>query len=336
MRPTFQLSVTLGSMKGSPSVGMGCQASLGEKKKLQVVLIQSTLNSALFSGGQTYVGGSSEIHWGPVVSYSTASDAIPDPSDWEDFPVYMAKGGILLGKTPASAQGKNCTDPIVGKCVCEYCASLGSQPVVPISTLRSRALGQNSDGLHYKGPSTSPSTFICKAVSPALPALMDDKTVVFYDTADGHAYDPETDSVCKGSYSGGNDRGADIQFTGGCGKGTLIVLGDLTLAGNGSCPSITMKAPANCIGKLEADAAKCVDKSSNKLFWDGFVFIGNDLKSTGTQQIYGSMYAYDTSGVSGNFSIYYRSDNENLGYLGKSLMVKLWLERAPKPEDVFP
>ncbi len=310
----------------------------GEMGKIQAVLLLSSLDSALYSEGQVYVLGSSDIHWGPIVSYSTASDSIPNPQSWTDHPIFLSKGGILLNnKGSASSQGLNCTDPVVGKCVCEYCTSLGAAPIVPVDTLRKTALAQNSDGKHYFGPYTSPSTFTCgQVVSPTLPAAMDDDDVVFFDTADGKNFNPDTDTICKGAYGAGDDRGADIKFTDGCGKGSLIILGDLWLSGNGACPTITMVAPSDC-DKLEADPANCLNEASTKLFWEGFVFVAGDLTSQGTQQIYGSLFCYGlTSDTKGNFSLYYKSDTQGTGYFGKSLLVKVWLERGPAPGDVFP
>lgn len=309
----------------------------GELKKVQAVLLLSSINSALFTGGQAHVSGSADIHWGPIVSYSTASDAIPNPQNWEDHPVFMSVGGITLNnKGSASSQGLNCPDPVVGQCVCEYCTSLGTMPIVPVDTFRKTALAQNADGKHYYGPYTTPSTFTCgQVVTPDLPVAMDEEDVVFFDTADGKNFNPDTDTVCKAVYGGGDDRGADIKFTDGCGKGTLIVLGNLWLSGNGGCPTISMIAPSDC-DKLEADPVNCVNKLSDKLFWNGFVYIANDLHSSGTQQIYGSIYSYDSSDVKGNFSIYYKSDTQSAGYFGKNLLVKVWLERGPSPGDVFP
>ncbi len=312
----------------------------GERKKIQAVLMLSSLDSALYSEGQVYVLGSSDIHWGPIVCYSTSSESIDDPQNWEDHPIFMSKGGITLNnKGSATSQGLNCVDPVVGQCVCEYCTSLGNPPIIPVDTFRKIALQQDlSDPHHYYGPLDDlGSTFNCGQVeSPDMPAIMDENTVVFFDSADAKNYDSDTDTVCKGSYSGGNDRGANIKATDGCGKGTLVVMGTLFLSGNGSCPAITMSAPTDC-AKLESDPANCVDTLTDKMFWDGFVYVAGDLTSQGTQQVYGSVFAHSlTSDTKGNFSLYYKSDNQNLGYFGKSLLVRLWIERGPAPGDIFP
>jgi hypothetical protein len=312
----------------------------GEKKKVQAVLMLSSLDSALFSEGQIFVNGSADIHWGPIVSYSTATNSIPNPQNWTDHPIFLSKGGILLNnKGTASSQGLNCPDPVVGKCVCENCNAVGNAPVIPIDSFRKIALGQDldDDGHYYGKLDNDGNTFVCGPnIMPPLPAAQDEYSVIFFDSADGKNFYPATDTICNGSYSGAEDRGAKIQFTDLCGKGNLVVMGDLFISGNGSCPSILMKAPSDC-EKLEANVANCLDKMSNGLFWDGFVFVAGEFSSQGTQQIYGSVFSYKlTADITGNFSLYYKSENQSLGYLGKSLLVKLWLERAPRPEDVFP
>jgi len=311
----------------------------GERKKIQAVLLQTTLNSALFSGGQVLIGGSSEVHWGPVVSYSTASDSIEDPANWEDHPIYISKGGITFDKgASATSLGLDCADPIVGVCVNEYDTELGPTPPVDIDYMRTRAQEQNSSApFHYYGPTSTPMIECGTMNDPALPSVMDKASYVFFDTLDGKNYDPDTDSICKGSYGGGNDRGCDIKFTGGCGQGFLVILGDLDLKGTG-CGSVLMIAPADCVGKLEADPADCDDTPTTSMFWEGDVYIANTLRSGGTQTIYGSVFIGDlgAANITGNFSIYFKTGGVALGTLGKKVFTKLWLDRAPKADDVFP
>ncbi len=312
----------------------------GEKKKVQAVVMLSSLDSALYSEGQTFITGSADVHWGPIVSYSTKSDSIPNPQNWTDHPIFLSKGGILLNnKGSASSQGLNCPDPVVGKCVCEYCLAVGDPPTIPIDTFRNIARKQDiDDARHYYGPfDNAGNTFVCGPfIQPPLPATMDEYSVVFFDSGDGKNFDPFTDTICNGSYTGANDRGAKIQYTDLCGKGNLIVMGNLFLSGNGSCPTITMMPPSDC-AKLEANVGNCVPKASSGLFWDGFVFVAGEFSSQGTQQLYGSVFSYKfTADITGNFSLYYKSENQSMGYLGKSLLIKVWLERAPRPGDIFP
>jgi len=317
----------------------------GERKKIQAVVIQSTLNSAIYSTGQVMVSGSCDVHWGPVVSYSTASDSIPLPSNWTDHPIYMSKGGITLGGTNISSlAGKQCTNPTVGVCAYENDPKLTKAPIVPIDELRDKALAQNSDGLHYYGPTNGND--MCKGTySPSLPANMVDDTVVFFDTCDGKNFTSGVDTVCGGNngdcnYNAGacstTNHGCAVHFSGGCGQGSLVVLGNLDLSGNGSCPNTLMTGPANCVNVLEANAANCNNTTATNMFWNGLIYVANCFTSTGTKQIYGTVAAYNTSGIGGNFSIYYKTSNATLGFLGQSVMISLWTERKPLPTDIFP
>jgi hypothetical protein len=306
----------------------------GEKKKIQTVVMQTTLDSALFSGGVIGVSGSAEVHWGPVVSYSLLSNSMDLGKAVPDYPIYISAGGIVINSLPAglNSPSLDCDDPIAGKCVSEQAAdTLGPMPEMPLDTWRATAQAQaKSDPTHYYAG-------VCGIQkNPAMP-VMDANSVVFFDSMDGKNFKSGTDTLCSGAYSGGNDRGTTVRFTAGtCGQGIFVVMGDLDTAGNGACADIMMKAPSNCVGKLEANAANCADKSSWKLFWDGFIYVGNKLTSIGTKMLYGSMFVYDNTGIGGNFSVYYKSSNSGLGTLGKTITRKVWMERAPLAGEKFP
>jgi hypothetical protein len=289
------------------------QPATGDRKKIQAVVMQSTIGSALFSQGQILISGSADIQWGPVVSYSTASNAIPSPMN---HPVYMSAGGIG-GTLP------DCEDPIAGElpggCVKENATDLGTAPVFPLDEMRSIAKGQST----YQG-----GTGACYTVNDTLLGKKDDDTVVFWDTCDGKNFNPITDSKCSGCTA--TAHGVDVKLTGSWGgKGTLVVMGDLDTKGTDNQP-VSMVPPPDCMTKY-GNAASCNNGNPKAatVMWDGLIYVAGSLSSSGNKMIYGSLYAYDTAGVGGNFSLYYKTNNKGNAFLGKTVLTKLWLEKAP-------
>jgi hypothetical protein len=290
------------------------QTTTGDRKKIQAVIMKSSVGSALFSKGTISIGGSADIQWGPVVSYSTASNSIPSPMN---HPVYISAGGIG-GALP------NCSDPMAGVCVKEYATDLGDPPVFPLDEMRSIAKGQGT----YQGGGGA-----CYSVNDSLLGSKQDDTVVFWDTCDGKDFDPVADTTC--SSCGAHDRGVSVKLTGGWGgKGTLVVMGDLDTKGTNAQPTV-MIPPPDCSPKY-GTASDCNNGNpmAATVMWDGLIYIAGSLSSAGNKSIYGSVYAYDTAGVGGNFSLYFKYNNKGNGFLGTSLLTKLWLERRPTKDEV--
>lgn len=292
----------------------------GDRKKIMAVVMQSNIGSALFSKGQIMIGGSADIQWGPVVSYSTASNAIPTPGT---HPIYISAGGIG-GTMP------DCADPIAGVCVNEYETGLGTPPAFPLDEMRSIAKAQGT----YQGGGN-----VCYEPNDAILGKKDDDTVVFWDTCDGKdymPYAPTNDTLCAGctATAHGVDKSGPKKLPGGWGgKGTLVVLGDLEFTGTNGQPVI-MIPPADCTPKY-GTMADCNDMEplTETAAWDGLVYVAGKLISSGNKLFYGSLYAYDTAGVSGNFKLYFKSNNKGNAFLGKTVLTKLWLERAPTSTD---
>lgn len=313
----------------------------GEKKKIQAVVFLSQINSAIFSGGQIVIGGSAEAHWGPVVSYQTSGVGIPiKGSAPPDFPVFLAKSDITLAGVVAESTAYWCTDPQAGKCVYSNDVGLGPEPIVPIDFYKDRA----QNGGYYSGP-TAASIAAGNFKSPCgwnstIPASTS-TGVYFFDTCDGKSYNPVTDSVCTGACSG-TSHGAKLSggpdaLTGNwCGQGVLIVLGDLETKGTGCGMALTMTPPPDCYPKYDTGTAGCQNIANPTLFWDGFVYVAGSLSSSGNKKLYGTVYAYDSAGVTGNFAVYYKSNNAAVGALGKTVFTKLWMERKADRGEVFP
>ena len=293
----------------------------GDRKKIVAVVMQSTIGSALFSKGQVLIGGNADIQWGPVVSYSTATNSIPTPGQ---HPTYMSAGGIGNGTLP------QCEDPIAlslpGGCVKENSTNLGSPPVFPLEEMRSIAQGQKT----YQG-----GLNVCYDPSATMLGNKDDDTVVFWDTCDGKdylPYPPYNEGMCSGctATNHGVDKTLGNKLPGGWGgKGTLVVMGDVEFTGTNGQP-VVMVPPPDCMIKY-GTAADCNSGSpfSDTAAWDGLVYVAGTLLSQGNKLFYGSMYAYATSSSGGDFKLYYKTNNKGNAFLGKTVLTKLWLEKAP-------
>ncbi len=300
----------------------------GEHKKLQVVVIKSTLASALFSGGVISIGGNVTVHWGPVVSYATIDDCIPMASI-PTTAIYLAKGGITIG----GCMAENCSppldssDPQASLSVDSHSTSIGTEPVVPLDLYKQAAMQQNQDSsssLFYIADGTCQPTFAIPS-----PIGKPEDMVVFYDTTDTLKWDS---GICGG---GGN--GVDVKKTGNkFGTGKLIVMGDLDVKGTGQ-GSPMMYPPVDCQPRYAPVSANdCVAFADGQIFWDGFVYIANELKGAGNVKVYGTLYAKSTANLTGHVTIWYKSTNNQLGELGKTVNIKLWKPRPPQAGDVFP
>jgi len=338
--PTVYGGVTsTGYIMGDPKLERTIIVSLsnsktGERRKIEAVIIQTVLNSAIFSGGQIQVGGSADAHWGPVVSYSSASDSIP-LSSLPTHPIFMSYGGITIGGVSAESAGKWSAVPSAGVSVYSNNKSLGTQPTFDTLWYKQQALtgmaASPSIGWYESGAGSC-------SWAGGLPAVTDpDETVVFYDNCLATAkYDPTINTPCGGTCSG-NAIGADVKVAGNwCGQGTLVVMGNLDTKGTGCSMSLTMTPPTDCYPKYDTDVSGCTSVSNPDLFWNGFIYVAGALSSSGNKKVYGTIYAYDTAGITGNFSIWYKSQNSTLATLGRTVFTKLWLERKPIQGDVFP
>lgn len=297
------------------------QTITGDRKKIMAVVLQSTVGSALFSAGTVAIGGSAKIHWGPVVSYSSDPNSIPSP---KQFPIYISAGGIGGALPPC-----NGAEPLYNTCVDEYSTSLGSPPAFPLEDMRYIAKGQST----YQGGNNK-----CYSPDETILGNKDDNTVVFWDSCDGLDYHPEKgDTICPGGSWTPTAHGIEKHITGGSwgGKGTLIIMGNLKNTGGDNQP-VSMIAPKDCVGKY-GDTAECADNNGAGLvsdaMWDGLIYIAGALASTGGKTVYGSMYAYDTASVFGNFQVYFKTNNKGNAFMGKSVLTKLWMERAPSASD---
>lgn len=292
----------------------------GDRKKLQVVYIKSTLNSALFSGGQIFVKGSADIYWGPAVSYATISDAIPlTGGSLPDHPVYLAKGGITMDGVPIGDPSlqMDSSNPKAGVYADEYSNSIGNEPVIPLELLRATAMEnelppETGDYYVYNGVA-SPDFVIPKSMAAG--------KVLFYETEDGMKWDGLDAASGNGVY---------VKKKGNiCGSGTLVIMGDLEVVGTGSCDRY-MIPPPDCYDRFDKTLAHCANPTHEpKIFWDGFMFVANELRGAGDVMVYGSIYAKSTANLNGSLKIWYKSVDNSLGTLGKTISVKLWMPRTP-------
>jgi hypothetical protein len=308
----------------------------GERRKVQGIAVKATLNSALYAEGTIAMGGSTDVYWGPVVSYDTGPKAIALTAGGQcsvkSHPIFIAKGGIDLNGQEAQPCGKDSPDPFAGVSVDSYSTALGDPPKVPIDDYRNRAKALDKITPSLAGPAPKRYYFSGQALwsftsipgSGAWPDFMTnegDPTVVFFDTVDGLPYKGTNGTTVR--LSGGNN----------CGAGVLVVMGVLDVQGSGNCAAVKAVPPPDCL-KLGGPCTPNPYTISGHV-WDGFVWAQNRLDAAGTKKFYGSVGA--TNGVgTGNLEIWYKSGNKSLGYLGQRVAVRYWRERKPEPWDVFP
>ncbi|MEK7767796.1 MAG: hypothetical protein AAB368_16320, partial [bacterium] len=313
----------------------------GERRKIQALVMQTVLNSALYSGGQITISGKASIHWGPVVSYSTATDSIPLSDPVPNFPIFLSRGGITIGGARASDVGMDSPDPSAGVSVNEQAdeEELAPPPVIPWDDWRDTAKG---GGIHrYFGGALSATGCVNANESSAYSPAPLETSITFYDTRGAVNYDPAVHASpadyndCKNLNPGAI--GAVVKTAGNfCGRGILVVMGDLDATGNGCNLGVTMTPPPDCYPRYDRYNTDCAPSAPTDLTWDGTIYVAGILSYAGTPKIYGSLYAARTSTNTGNLTIYYKSSNRTLGLLGKSIFKRLWLERGPLPGDVFP
>lgn len=304
----------------------------GERRKVQGIAIKTTMNSALYTEGVLALGGSSDIYWGPVVSYETGPNAIVltggPGCQVPSHPIYIAKGGIRLngkGAGPPDCPGTESDSPYAGVTVdADAVDKLGALPDPQIDLWKSIAQTTDSkypqvNRRHYFSGQASWS--FDDSTSAPWPQGMKEGECIFFDTVDGKAY------------SGANK--TEVTFKGGstCGFGTMVVMGDLQMKGNGGCPTTNATLPQDC-PKYGGPCSPDPYPLSGH-FWDGYIWVEGTLNAKGTQSIYGTAGAKGGLG-SGNFAIWFKSGNQNLGVLGQSVLVKYWRERAPESWDPFP
>jgi len=102
-----------------------------------------------------------------------------------------------------------------------------------------------------------------------------------------------------------------------------------------------MIPPPNCYDMLDAHPDCCgipvgTPVYEDQLFWEGFAYIAGKFFATGNKKFYGSVYAGAMAADTGNITVWFKSSNKSMGYLGKTVFVKLWMERRPEPGDSFP
>lgn len=305
----------------------------GERKKLQAVVLRSSLRSALFSGGQIQVKGSADVHWGPVVSYDDVTvPAIDLTKGIPTHPIFLAAGDIYISGVSAGTLGKDSSDPQAGVSVDEWSTNIGKIPSINYEYYKVAAQANTVMDGDYNDKADYYRTGECQP-SDQFPSPMADSSVLFYDTLDAEPWDNA--NCYKGS---GN--GVRVNLTGNvCGKGVLVVMGTLDSQGTGCVNSITMTPPPDCYPRFDSEIAGCAPVTNPKLWWDGLVIVSGALISSGNKKMYGSIFANDTAGITGSFEIWYKTSNEQLGMLGKTVAVRLWMPRRPfttGPAEPFP
>ncbi|MEK6646200.1 MAG: hypothetical protein AABY84_05975 [Candidatus Firestonebacteria bacterium] len=297
-----------------------------EKRKLQVVLYKTTLNRGLSSGGQSFLGGSSDVYWAPILSYSTADPSIDvGTNSVKDHPEWYAVGHIHKQSgaeiTTASYSNYHPNTPsssmpavvsldfdyfkAVAKSTNTYFSSGVNHSTSQIADHAPPAVAaHNADGTHYPP---------IKADFEALATQYTQDIVIFVDTTDTLAY------------NGTNGCGI-VQMQGGYNHGTLIVMGDLNFGGNGGG---TLTVPIPSTAAAQHGPTSPDPYTINFAIFKGLIYVADDFTATGTPAVFGCVIVGDSPNNTGSVKIYY---DENLNLTGtglKTISIKSWRELVP-------
>ncbi|MEK6646199.1 MAG: hypothetical protein AABY84_05970 [Candidatus Firestonebacteria bacterium] len=298
----------------------------GERRKLQAVLSKTTLNRGLSSGGQALLGGSSDVYWGPIISYSIADPSINvGTNSVKDHPEWYAMGHIHKQSgaeiTTASYSNYHPNTPsssmpavvnldfnyfkAVAKSTNTYFASDVTHSTSQIADHSPPAAAvHNANQTHYP-PIAADFTSLATQYTQDI--------VIFVDTTD------------KLAYNGTNGCGT-VTMQGNYNHGTLIVMGDLDFGGNGT-GSLSVPIPSTAEGQGGPDEPN--PYTINFAIFKGLIYVADDFTATGTPAVFGCMIVGDSPNNTGNVKIYY-DENLNINGTGlKTISVSSWRELVP-------
>lgn len=311
----------------------------GERRKIQAIAAKSVLNSALYTEGVLSLGGSADIYWGPVVSYQSGPGSIDltgQPAcQVPARPIYISCGGITLGGSDAASVcgvSEN-NNAYAGLKVDAGNPAWCDPPPQQYTYWSDRAKAWDIKGTagpapkryYFTGQANWAFTGFPNTKSGEWPNYMIDagldSTCVFFDVPDATA-----------PYAVGSNE-VTMKATGGCcGSGVLFVMGNLDMQGSGNCNNISAIPPTDC-AKM---GGPCTNPTTIKgAFWEGYIWVENTIYANGTKLVYGTVGARNGIG-SGNFEIWFKSNNKTLAALGETVTIKYWRERKPENWDVFP
>jgi len=250
-------------------IATGMESSGSEVKKIEVVMAKQYIQSSITAPNIVF-GGNCKVHWGPISSLTTMS--LSGSAD-NPYPRKYSRGGISSRDTDPAPPN---TDDV------EYWAyyNVPDPPEVDFNYYRNNADEYYPGDKEFKNRSVSHASADC----------------IYY---------VEGNATLKNSYL----------------KGTLIVMGNLNLGGNGAgsysatVPSDAWKEYAKidtvASGEYAGDNGYQAVSSTyaiNKVAFEGYIYVGGNISSSGTPTINGVVVVAGSSAGVGNLTMYYSSE----------------------------
>ncbi len=331
----YRISITSGPSTDQVQVIAEGRDLLGkEKRAIQVQYTNSSIPGGLISGAAISEGGTSIVHWGPMLAMNNITLTGSAASRY--FPRKLSKQAVV-GTVGNPRDTNGITPPNTDNLEWWSSYAVPELPTFDFAALRSSAAATNT--LNCNGTVTGTHTNHVACGSTCT------NCSVVNITNDSHYLNDEV------WYWDNN-----VSFTGSSGiKGTVIVRGNMSTAGTDSYNPPNVHVPATAWKEyqkfdtsstnqypgdlgLSTSAASynigacgvtCEGSASGSdIGFYGFVYVGGTINMTGDSDIYGAVWVQSGWSGSGNVMIFY-NDTLVLPQLNVTLTRDSWRERTP-------
>ena len=331
----YRISITSGPNADQVTIiAEGRDSQAKEKRAIQVRYTNMALPGGLISGATISEGGTSVVHWGPMLAMGNISLSGSAASRY--FPRKLSKQ-VVTGTVGNPRDTNGLTPPNTDSLEWWSNYDVPELPIFDFATLRSSASATgtlNCDGsCSSSGGCTIPCGSSCTNCSI------------------GNVYN-DTRSLSNYVWYWDNN----ASFTGKNGiKGTMIVRGNLDIAGTDQYNPPAVHVPTNAWKEYQQfDTASTNEYPgdngyhSNSATYDigscgttcegaasgsdvglyGFMYVGGTINMTGDSDVYGAVWVASGWSGAGNVMIFY-NDNLVLPQLNVTLSRDSWQERSP-------
>lgn len=334
----YRVSITSGPLAEQVTVVSEGRDSLRQQTRaLQVQYTNLAIPGAIISGAGIAEAGTSIAHWGPMMAMNNIS--LSGTAATRYFPRKLSKQVVTgTGGNPRDTNGL--TPPNTDNLEWWSSYDVPELPVFDFAALRASAAATGT--LNCNGSATGPghsSTITCgsSCVNCSVTNLYKDSR--YLDNAVWY-WDNNV------SWAGSNGI-----------KGTVIVRGNLSVAGGDSYNPPPMRVPANAwqeyrkfdtassnqypgdIGlksntnyyELGSCGTTCEGSASGSdLGLEGFMYVGGNINMTGDSDVHGAIWVQSGWSGGGNVMVFY-DDSLVLPQLNVTLQRLSWREVAPRP-----
>lgn len=328
---SYRISVTSGPLSQTVTVtAEGEDALRKEKRAITTVYTNLTIPGAIISGAGINESGGSVVHWGPMLAMTNIT--LTGSGATNHFPRKLSKQVVL----PFDTNGL--TPPNTDNLEWWSGYDVPELPIFDFTALRSSAAATNTLNCNGTVTGTHTNHVACgsSCVNCSVQNIYKDK-----DYNKGYVWYWDNNV----SWSGSNGI-----------KGTVIVRGNLSIAGGDYYVPAAMNVPANAwqeYMKLDTSASNqypgdtgyrstaatyvlgsCGNTceggmSGGDLGIEGFAYVGGTINMTGDSDVHGALWVEQGWAGSGNVMIFY-DDTLVLPQLNVTLKRTSWKETTPQ------